>query len=941
MGAVRVMRRDLPEASGLSPPDVLRLLRRDPHPVALTGAWAGSGAVLGSAPVQVVERHAAGAPGSAGALALPPLSDGLTAPAGDGAARFGGGWIGYLGYGFAGWLHTLPPAPGGPRRLPDCWFGRYDNVLVQDPCTGDWVFEALLGPADDRVERAAIAARLAELTARIRAVTSRDARMPDSPPYQCGDFELTPAAAEHRQAVARAVGLIEAGDMFQANITLRLEAACTGDPLDMFCAGVERLKPPYAAFLRMSDDQAVASFSPELFLRRTGTTVRSSPIKGTSERSDAPATADDQRRELSASAKNRAENVMIVDLMRSDLSRVCRPGSVIVPRLAAAQPHPGVWHLVSDVRGELASGQTDLDLIAATFPPGSVTGAPKVRAMEVIAELEAVPREAYTGAIGYRSPVAGLELNVAIRTFEFAAGRVWLGAGGGIVAASDPAAEFAECLVKARPLIAAIGGGFGGAGRSEPAASARAAAVTLWPRPAAGIVTALRVCQGEPDGLAAHLARLAASARALYGKELPPGLASQLSGCLDRGGSGRLRITVKPVGGPLQCQVDFDRSGPWPLDGPGARLRTVWLPDQLAGLGQHQWADRRLLCQLAARSELGPDEQLLLLDAAGEVLETDRANVFAVIGGVLRTPAADGRILPGVTRARVLAAARDEGLPVVAGSLTAAELLAASEVFVTSAVQGLLPVLAADGRPGGWQPGPAGIRLARALHDGRPPADYQAAGAELAARPGATRRQAVARRDAAGLVLVIDNYDSFTYNLVHLLGAAGAQVEVVRNDEVTAAQVVALGATALVISPGPGAPADAGVCIDVVRALDGSTPVLGVCLGHQAIAVAYGGRVERVKPRHGQASRVQHDGLGIFAGLPSSFPAARYHSLLVAAELPASLSVTARTSDGLPMAIRHRRHPVDGVQFHPESILTATGARLIGNFLRSARLRAG
>ena len=113
--------------------------------------------------------------------------------------------------------------------------------------------------------------------------------------------------------------------------------------------------------------------------------------------------------------------------------------------------------------------------------------------------------------------------------------------------------------------------------------------------------------------------------------------------------------------------------------------------------------------------------------------------------------------------------------------------------------------------------------------------------------------------------------------------------------------------------------------------------MLGVCLGHEAIAVAYGGRVERVAPVHGQASVVEHDGLGIFAGLPASFPAARYHSLIVAAELPASLSVSARISDGLPMAIRHRSHPVDGVQFHPESILTATGARLIGNFLRAAR----
>jgi anthranilate/para-aminobenzoate synthase component I len=143
--------------------------------------------------------------------------------------------------------------------------------------------------------------------------------------------------------------------------------------------------------------------------------------------------------------------------MRNDLSRVCLPGSVTVPGLLRARAHPGVWHLVSDVRGTLRPGTSDGQLIRATFPPGSVTGAPKVRALEIIHELEATGREVYTGALGYRSPVAGLELNVAIRTFEFHAGRVWLGSGGGITAGSDAAAEYRECLVKAAPLIRALG----------------------------------------------------------------------------------------------------------------------------------------------------------------------------------------------------------------------------------------------------------------------------------------------------------------------------------------------------------------------------------------------------------------------------------------------------------------------------------------------------
>src|SRR6185437_11779012 len=145
------------------------------------------------------------------------------------------------------------------------------------------------------------------------------------------------------------------------------------------------------------------------------------------------------------------------DLVRNDLSRVCVPGSVTVPVLLGPEPHPGVWHLVSTVTGTLRPGAGDGDLISAAFPPGSVTGAPKVRALEIIDELETTPREAYTGAIGYRSPAAGLELNVAIRSFEFAGGKAWLAAGGGIVADSDPAGEYAECLIKATPLLTALG----------------------------------------------------------------------------------------------------------------------------------------------------------------------------------------------------------------------------------------------------------------------------------------------------------------------------------------------------------------------------------------------------------------------------------------------------------------------------------------------------
>jgi len=186
------------------------------------------------------------------------------------------------------------------------------------------------------------------------------------------------------------------------------------------------------------------------------------------------------------------------------------------------------------------------------------------------------------------------------------------------------------------------------------------------------------------------------------------------------------------------------------------------------------------------------------------------------------------------------------------------------------------------------------------------------------------------------MVLVIDNYDSFTYNLVQYLGELGTSVQVVRNDAVSADDVAALRPDAIVISPGPGRPEQAGVTMAVIHQLGASIPLLGVCLGHQAIGAAFGGRVVRAPvPMHGKTSLIEHNGEGLFAGIEGPFVASRYHSLIVAdAGLPAELEVTARAAeDGTIMGLRHRRWPLVGVQFHPESILTGEGMRILRNFL--------
>jgi anthranilate synthase/aminodeoxychorismate synthase-like glutamine amidotransferase len=186
------------------------------------------------------------------------------------------------------------------------------------------------------------------------------------------------------------------------------------------------------------------------------------------------------------------------------------------------------------------------------------------------------------------------------------------------------------------------------------------------------------------------------------------------------------------------------------------------------------------------------------------------------------------------------------------------------------------------------------------------------------------------------MVLVIDNYDSFTYNLVQYLGELGAEIRVRRNDEITLDEVEAMQPAQILISPGPGRPEDAGVTMDVIRRFGPTTPVLGVCLGHQAIGMVYGGRVCRAAaPIHGKTSTVVHDGKGVFSGIQAPIQAGRYHSLVIAGDsVPDELEVTARTKeDGIIMGVRHRRYPVHGVQFHPESVLTDEGKRILRNFL--------
>ncbi len=422
-------------------------------------------------------------------------------------------------------------------------------------------------------------------------------------------------------------------------LSQRAERPTTASPLAVYRA-LRRINPSPYLFLLELGELALVGSSPETHVKVEGRRASLNPIAGTTERGP----GDAER--LLASDKDRAEHVMLVDLGRNDLSRVCVPGTVKVERFLEPERFSHVTHLVSEVAGELQDDVTPFDVLRATFPAGTVSGAPKVRAMQIISELEGYRRGTYAGVVGYHVPGLGLDTCIAIRTVLLRDGRAYLQAGGGIVVDSDPADEHRECLNKLAALEAA-------------------------------------------------------------------------------------------------------------------------------------------------------------LDAA-------------------------------------------------------------------------------------------------------------------------ERRR---------MILLVDNYDSFTYNLAHLFGELGADVLVRRNDELSPDEAEQLAPSHLVISPGPGRPEDAGETPAILRRLAERVPTLGVCLGHQAIVQSFGGEVGQARELvHGKATSVTHDGRGIFAGLPDGFQAGRYHSL-AATSVPDVFEISATAADGEVMAVRHRELPLDGVQFHPESVLTPNGLDLIRNFL--------
>jgi len=453
----------LPDVASARAIDVAEAFRDLPGLALLESARPGRNArwtYLTADPVAVLEAPSPGGDPFAVARRLLARLDGGApiAPEHPPAARdmppFIGGLVGYLAYDLGHELERLPTLARDDQDLPWLHLALHDWVVAWDRRTGAaW----LAGRATDG-DAARLDRRLAEVRERIRRPRPTTTR-PQAVDPEPLEFTSSLDRTAYEAGVERVRELIARGDIYQANLTRRLAAPFRGDPWPLY----RRLRTGdpslFSAYVDLGSGRAILSASPEPFLSvdRSGV-VASDPIKGTRARGR---TREEDRAlaaELLGSAKDRAENVMIVDVLRNDLGRVCVPGSVRVPRLCRLERTAAVQHLVSTVTGQLAPGRDAFDLLAASFPGGSITGAPKIRAMEILEELEPVRRGPYTGALGWWGPDGAMATSILIRTFVADGRRLTLHVGGGITYRSDPAEEWDETVAKAAGPLGAIGG---------------------------------------------------------------------------------------------------------------------------------------------------------------------------------------------------------------------------------------------------------------------------------------------------------------------------------------------------------------------------------------------------------------------------------------------------------------------------------------------------
>lgn len=398
--------------------------------------------------------------------ALASLTEQSVAP-GYGLPAFHGGVVGYLAYETARHFERLPVAEGPAPGLPESAFLTVNDLVIFDHATRRMLLLTLHRPAEESYDAAL--ARIALMSERLRssAGTSRFSGRPLVSTRVAADdiagWQPNMTRARFEENVLRARDYINAGDAFQIVLSQRFAKPLRAEPIDLYRHLRATNPSPYMYHLSLGGGRHIIGASPELLVKTTGSRVETRPLAGTRRRGDDAREDQALERELLADAKERAEHVMLVDLGRNDLGRVCRPGTVTVDELMRVERFSHVMHISSTVSGELAEHATALDALRSTFPAGTLSGAPKIRAMEIVAELEPDQRGVYGGALGYVGFDGMADFAIALRTMVIADGQVHVQAGAGIVADSDPRAEYLETLHKARAMITAVRGAEAGA----------------------------------------------------------------------------------------------------------------------------------------------------------------------------------------------------------------------------------------------------------------------------------------------------------------------------------------------------------------------------------------------------------------------------------------------------------------------------------------------
>ncbi|WP_437317481.1 aminodeoxychorismate synthase component I [Sorangium sp. So ce385] len=613
------------------------------------------------------------------------------------------GLLGYFAYDLKDCLEQLPRTSIDDLGLPLMHLVAPAILVIHDRISGATTLLAIRLQGDD--------AAFHRDVARFKEALGAPAAPRERAPQASGKCASIVSREEYISAVEAIRRYIVDGDVYQVNMSQRFQAPFAGDPFDCFARMYADNPAPFFAYINAGDHQIVST-SPERFIQLRNGSVETRPIKGTRPRGKTPAEDDALRTELQESAKEDAELSMIVDLLRNDIGKVCRPGSVRVLEHKRLEAYQNVYHLVSIVTGELDPGMDAVDLLRATFPGGSITGCPKIRAMEIIDELEPVRRHIYTGSIGYVGFDGAMDLSIAIRTATFTGGKVVFSVGGGIVFDSDPASEFEETLHKGRTLTNALDATSGdeqGAstvwqdGAFKPSAAASVPLDCEGLTYGFGFFETLRVQAGRPILLEAHLRRFELAWREFF-QSAPPDVtwADVIAQLIQRNGLSSAVAVVKLLAaagrpsGARPSPVLFASAKPYSprpalSSRPGLSLRVYphCRHTHLAGHKTLNYMYYKLAGDWAKRH--GGDEALIL-NADRSVSETNTASVCCVFGDTACFPAS-AHALPGTMAAEVRRLLPQWGFAVEDRRLTVEDLMAADQVFLTNSLMGAVPAV--------------------------------------------------------------------------------------------------------------------------------------------------------------------------------------------------------------------------------------------------------